>query len=103
VDKAATAITYGQNLAIRVSAYLNGLIPEDVTVECLLGKLSDHEEFKVYERLLLNPEQIKDEHGHLFCLEMRPNLAGLQYYELRMYPRHRLLCHPFEMGLMVWL
>jgi starch phosphorylase len=103
VDKAATAITYGQNLAIRVSAYLNGLIPEDVTVECLLGKLSDHEEFKVYERLLLNPEQIQDEHGHLFCLEMRPNLAGLQYYELRMYPRHRLLCHPFEMGLMVWL
>lgn len=68
--------------------------------ECLVGKLSDHAEFIVHEPLPVHFEQRQDEHGHLFCLELQ---SGLQQHQLRMYPRHPLLCHPFEMGLMVWV
>jgi glycogen phosphorylase len=103
VDKVVNKIPHGQALTIRVSAKLNGLDPQDVAVECLVGKLSDHEEFLVHERLPLTSAQSQDEHGHLFCLEFQPSLSGLQQYQLRMYPRHPLLCHPFEIGLMVWL
>lgn len=103
VDKVLDKITHGETLTIRVRARLNGLEPHDVAVECLLGKLSDDEEFIVHERLPLMEEQSQDEHGHLFCLDMQPALSGLQQYQIRMYPQHALLCHPFEMGLMVWL
>jgi len=27
----------------------------------------------------------------------------LQYYKLRMYPYNDALCHPFEMGFMIWI
>jgi len=103
VDKAVAAITHGQTLIIKVSAHLNGLDARDVTVECLVGKLSEQEEFTVHERLTLTAEQNHDEHGQLFSLEMQPRLPGLQQYQLRVYPCHPLLSHPFEMGLMVWL
>ncbi|HKF96138.1 MAG TPA: hypothetical protein VKB96_16420, partial [Gammaproteobacteria bacterium] len=59
--------------------------------------------FTVHERLTLTAEQNHDEHGQLFSLEMQPRLPGLQQYQLRVYPCHPLLSHPFEMGLMVWL
>jgi starch phosphorylase len=75
----------------------------DVAVECLIGKLSDHNEFHVHERLSLHAQHEQDAHGELFSLELKPSLSGLQHYQVRMYPRHPLLCHPFELGLMVWL
>jgi starch phosphorylase len=103
VDKTIDRIIHGQTLTIRVSGKLNGLRPEDVAVECLVGKLSDDGDFVLHERLPMTAENEQDEHGHLFCLDMKPRLAGLQQYQLRMYPRHALLCHEFELGLMVWL
>ena len=30
-------------------------------------------------------------------------LCGRVEYRFRLYPKHELLTHPFEMGMMVWL
>ncbi len=103
VDDPVAAITHGETLTVRVSAQLNGLIVNDVAVECLIGKLSDHNEFHVHQRLSLQALHEQDDYGELFGLELKPSLSGLQHYQVRMYPRHPLLCHPFELGLMVWL
>jgi starch phosphorylase len=32
-----------------------------------------------------------------------PEIAGLQYYKLRMYPYNESLSHPFELGCMIWI
>jgi starch phosphorylase len=103
VDEAKWALTHGQALTIRVSANLNGLDASDVAIECLLGKPSKDGDLIVHERLPLSSEHSYDEHGELFSLEMQPRLSGLLEYQVRMYPSHRSLCHPFEVGLMVWL
>jgi starch phosphorylase len=34
---------------------------------------------------------------------LMPKQCGKAAYQGRAYPRHALLTHPFEMGLMLWL
>ena len=36
-------------------------------------------------------------------LELKPELCGRLDYRIRVYPRHELLTHPFELGLMLWV
>jgi starch phosphorylase len=38
-----------------------------------------------------------------FRIEFVPPFPGLQTYQVRMYPYHELLSHPFEMGRMLWI
>jgi starch phosphorylase len=44
------------------------------------------------------------EHGEeRYRIDLKPGLAGRLDYRIRIYPRHELLTHPFEMGLATWL
>ncbi len=103
LDEARRVIRSGEILPIELAACLNGLAPSDVRVECLVGTKTEQGEFSVEERLALEPAGSVNDDEQLFRLALRPQLAGLQFYELRMYPYHPLLSHPFETGLMVWL
>ena len=38
-----------------------------------------------------------------FAIELPPEIPGLQYYKLRMYPYTEALSHPFELGCMIWI
>ena len=38
-----------------------------------------------------------------YPLELKPGLAGRLDYRIRIYPRHDLLTHPFELGLCSWV
>ena len=38
-----------------------------------------------------------------FRIDLKPGLAGRLDYRIRIYPRHELLTHPFELGLMCWV
>ncbi len=104
LEPAPTEVPAGQSVPIRVAAYLDGLGPDDVRVECLVGR-EDPEtgELRVHERHLLTPGERIAEREVAFSLDLSPPLPGLQHYKLRMYPYHPLLCHPFEMGRMVWV
>jgi starch phosphorylase len=43
-------------------------------------------------------------HGeHRYRVEMKPGLAGRLDYRIRVFPRHDLLTHPFELGLCTWV
>jgi starch phosphorylase len=102
VDSSGTAITQGDALTITVAARLNGLDPEDVTVECLVGKEDLDGNYSVYDQVNFS---YKGEEGdeHLFELALKPGEPGLNFYKLRMFPYHKYLSHPFEMGDMVWI
>jgi starch phosphorylase len=49
-----------------------------------------------YERSLDNGEAV-------FSSELKPEQSGKSEYQVRLYPQHPRLTHPFEMGLMLWL
>ncbi len=104
VDETFTEIESGDTLPITVAAHLDGLSPEDVRVECLVGLEGEYGDFEVKERHGLTPQEGKGEDGTtLFHLDLQPSLPGLQYYELRIVPFHPDLAHPQETGRMIWL
>lgn len=103
VDESSEKILSGDSLPIRIAANLNGLEPEDVTLECVVGTERKHAEFLPHEHLLLEPVGKNDKGETLFSLDLKPSLPGQQFYKLRMYPSHKLLANRFEAGYMIWL
>jgi starch phosphorylase len=102
-DGIAREIKHDEVLPIRVKVTLNGLSPEDVVVECLVGVDDLHGEFLISDRIVFESSAESDNGVCLFSLDLKPKLPGLQYYKIRMYPSHKLLSHPFETGCMIWL
>jgi starch phosphorylase len=96
-------IKTGENFSVHVMAELNALLPEDVIVECLIGTKDRLGNFQLYEHHALMPGKKNAEGQTPFTLDIKPGLAGLQYYKIRMYPYHNLLAHRFETGLMLWV
>jgi len=89
-------------IKLTVQAHLNGLKPEDVTVECVYGKIQSDGKFKLIER---RPFRFIGDNNGLaeFGLEFAPESSGLLHYRLRIFPSHPLLTHPFETGCMLWV
>jgi starch phosphorylase len=103
MEDVPTEILAGEHLRIRVAAQLNGLTAEDVHIECLVGTTADGDSFTVDNSYLFDPTEQTDSGETIFELDLAPDLAGLQFYKIRMFPWHDLLAHPFEMGFMLWL
>ncbi|MHB8472842.1 MAG: alpha-glucan family phosphorylase [Gammaproteobacteria bacterium] len=103
LDTPVEELRSGVALSIRVAVQLEGLKPHDVIVECLVGVNNENGDFMTQERYALQPDGKVEAGETAFKLDLKPNLPGLQYYKLRMYPFHPLLSHPFEVGCMIWL
>jgi starch phosphorylase len=102
IDTPRRQMTFGESMLIQVAANLNGLAPEDVRVELLIGRASQVGQDKELQAIPMQPVGWED--GHCtFQLELMPELCGRLLYRVRVYPYHELLTHPFETGLMVWL
>ena len=96
-------IKQNEPYTLKVNAHLNGLSAEDVIVECIMSDENKDELFDCYRAFQF--EQVdQDVHGnHIFSLELNPNVSGVQYLRIRIYPYHKNLCHRFETGKMLWL
>jgi len=93
---------HDDKILLKVRANLNGLAASDVKLECLLGHGMSGDELEVQQVAEL--VAITEEDGCTdFQIELSPELAGLQYYKLRMYPFNEVLSHPFELGCMIWI
>ena len=103
VDGGLSEISSGQVFSLRVSARLNGLHPEDVLVECLVGHESENGEFIRLDSHIFTVESHDESGETLFRLDLYPRLPGLQYYKIRMFPFHPTMSHRFESGYMIWL
>jgi glycogen phosphorylase len=103
VDVPKTRLKFGQGIRLEVAVTLNGLAPEDVVVELLLG-------VPEYESIGQKPRQYRfapvgtvDGGGkQRYVLDLAPEVCGRLDYRIRAYPWHELLAHPFELGLMIW-
>ncbi len=102
LDPPRKRINFGDSLQLRVAATLNGLAPEDVRVEVLMGRASKHGQDRDLQAIQMKPDGWQGQEC-LFSLELTPEMCGKLLYRVRVYPYHDLLTHPFETGLMVWL
>jgi starch phosphorylase len=91
-----------ETILLRARAELNGLQPGDIRLECLFGRNSSDGEFEVLQKAELTASGSED-HYTYFEIELVPEIPGLQYYKLRMYPFNEALSHPFELGFMIWI
>ena len=104
LDAGARSIKFGEAVRCEVGVRLNGLSPEDVRVEKLMGRQSKRNKLRDFERHPFEFVGVVNEEGeHVFALEITPDKCGKLEYRVRVYPHNELLTHPFEMGLMVWL
>jgi glycogen phosphorylase len=107
-EHAPKAINAGEPFRITVAVYLNGLDPEDIVVECILGKETELLDFVPTDTLQLTPvgRDVQGEipfYGDLCSPESCRLSGGLEHYKIRAFPYHPLLTHRFECGYMLWL
>jgi starch phosphorylase len=103
-----TAVNHGESLLVAVNVALNGLAPEDVEVECVVGNQDVLGDFIPVGSVMLehtgpSPEGDAQYQADLCAPHPCYSFEGLQYYQIRVYPYHKLLSHRFECGLMLWV
>ncbi|HQQ35053.1 MAG TPA: alpha-glucan family phosphorylase [Rugosibacter sp.] len=97
-----THIRYGEALRFEFAVQLNGLKPEDLTVEMVFTRPGKTVSTKAKHYPLRHEKPLEGGEA-LFSCELTPEQCGKTEYQVRAYPSHTLLTHPFEMGLMLWL
>lgn len=103
IDDSKTHIYTKEVLKIRVSAYLNGLAPEDVAVECVVGVCRNSKKMMTVKEKHRFRHEGMENNNHIFTLELKPSSPGLNQFKIRMFPYHKLLTHPLETGFLIWL
>jgi starch phosphorylase len=99
--ESAARVAHGERVKLAVAVRLNGLAPEDLALELVLRRPTLEVPAAHYR---FAPQAPLAESGeHLYELEFAPEQNGRLEYQLRAYPSHELLAHPFETGLMIWL
>ncbi|MGB5607503.1 MAG: alpha-glucan family phosphorylase, partial [Gammaproteobacteria bacterium] len=104
----ATTIGAGESLVIDVEVDLNGLEPEDIIVECLLGTVTDPVEFSATHSVSFDLVGNAGNGTASYQCDLGStgklcSMGGLQRFKVRIYPYHRLMSHPLECGRMLWL
>ena len=108
VNDVPSTVDAGEPIPLEVSVSLNGLDADEIVVECVLGRETELGEFVPDNAFALQPTGksaggAATFHGDLWADEKQVNLEGLEDYQIRVFPRHRLLSHRFEPGCMLWL
>jgi len=98
VDAPRSQTTHGEHVVVELKAQLAGLLPHDVRVECVVDQNDGPS--TTFRAIEVPSESAADV---AFRIEFVPPYPGLQTYQVRMYPFHELLSHPFEMGRMLWI
>ena len=103
LDAPRRRIQFGDSIPVEVAVNLNGLQPDDIAVELLLVR-GLHEPVENKSRHELGAAgAIAGTPEQRFALALKPELCGRLDYRIRVYPRHELLTHPLELGLMIWI
>jgi starch phosphorylase len=103
LDAPRTRIEFGDSIPVELAVKLNGLEPDDVAVELLLSREVRDAQPVQHSHLLAPAGAMPEGREHRYRLDLKPGLSGRLDYRIRIYPKHELLTHPFEMGLATWV
>ena len=83
VDTPERRLAFGTSLRVQVAVQLNGLRPEDVTVEALIGRPGPNGSFSRRARHYpLNSEGLTGNGEMLYTIDLTPELCGKLDYQL---------------------
>jgi starch phosphorylase len=113
----APDVPQGERLRLRVAAQLNGIQPSDVRVEFVARRLLPEADLSppplssfnqparpgIWSAALSPTGETDSDGSTVFALDAAPAECGQFATEVRIYPWHDLLSHPYELGLMKWL
>ena len=116
LSDAARDLPRGERLRLRVAAGLNGLSPADVRVEFAARRLLPEADLAppplssydqpprdgVWQAAFTGTDEHQADGAVVFALDVEPPGCGQFRTEVRIYPWHELLSHPYELGLMKW-
>ena len=88
---------------LRVEAVLNGLSAGDVRVECTVSPECTGTHKNPGPASFFLEQESEADGITVFATQVQPSYPGLQTLRLRMYPYHKALTHPLEMGAMLWV
>jgi starch phosphorylase len=114
LSDAARDLPRGERLRLRVAADLNGLSPSDVRLEFVAHRLlpaadlsppplSSYEQGPrpgVWHAAFTPTGEHDGDGAAIFALDVEPHECGQYRTQVRIYPWHELLTHPYELGLM---
>ncbi len=104
LDTPERRLSFGDSLRVQVAVQLNGLAPEDVRVEALIGRPTPNGDFSRRSRHYPMSSEGTTSNGEmLYALDLTPEVCGRLEYRIRVFPSHASLIHKFETGLMIWL
>ena len=104
LDMPERRLNFGKSLHLQVAVQLNGLSPQDVTVEALIGRPGPQGAFSRRARHYpLSTRGENDTGEMLYAIDLTPESCGKLEYRIRIFPSHPDLIHRFETGLMIWL
>ena len=117
LSDSARDLPRGERLRLRVAAGLNGLAPSDVRIEFMARRLLPEADLAppplssylqppragLWQAALTPTEEHETDGARVFALDIEPPECGQFRTEVRIYPWHELLSHPYELGLMKWL
>jgi starch phosphorylase len=104
IDSGQKEINFGDSIHFEVGIKLNGLKPDDVKIEMLLGLHSRRNALQSSLRYNFDDTGAMTDSGEsIFATDVTPNHCGVMEFHVRAYPCHEMLTHPFEMGMMHWL
>jgi len=103
LDTPRPRLGFGETLRIEIALYSNGLSPEDVTVEAILGRPASGRGSSLERHYAFSHAGHTDDGALRFALDLSPERCGKLEYRIRAFPSHPLLTHKFEIGLMSWL
>ncbi|HXY76922.1 MAG TPA: alpha-glucan family phosphorylase [Steroidobacteraceae bacterium] len=107
----------GERLRLRVAGGLNGLAPADVRIEYIARRLLPEADLSppplssyeqpprsgIWSALFAATDEHEPDGAVIYALDVEPPECGQFRTEIRIYPFHELLSHPYELGLMKWL
>jgi starch phosphorylase len=96
----ASAVKTGDALELAVAVKCNGIEPAHIAVECAEWA-TPHASHPAARHALQYTERSDDQAVYRLSLPLTVN--GVFRYRMRVYPRHELLAHPLEMGMMIEL
>ncbi|MFA4969135.1 MAG: alpha-glucan family phosphorylase [Sulfuritalea sp.] len=102
INQSVPRIRYGETLHFAIGVQLDGLSPNDLTVELVFTRPGEPTSAAARRYELLYECPLGDGE-HRFSRELTPDQCGKMEYRVRVFPTHELLTHPFEMGMTIWL
>ncbi|MFQ5355061.1 MAG: alpha-glucan family phosphorylase [Mariprofundaceae bacterium] len=89
---------FGDKITLGMQLKVDGLSPDDICVEAVLSRPSRTGDYKKHSVVEL--EHLGD---GKYTANIHPDDTGNFAYQVRMYPTHPDLAHPYSLGLMKWL